>query len=90
MKIASNGTRIYDFAFLINGLNILSASPFTALANAKISIIISALRGLVFVVIGIYIFPKVFGIEEIWYAVPVAEACILTISYLLVKRTFKN
>lgn len=90
MKIASAGTHIYAFAFLINGLNILSASFFTALGNAKISIIISALRGLVFVVIGIYIFPKLFGIEGIWYAVPIAEICTLTISYLLVKRTYKN
>lgn len=90
MKIASEGTRIYAYAFLINGLNILSASYFTALGNAKISIIISALRGLVFVVIGIYLFPRLFGIEGIWYAVPVAEMCTLTISYLLVKRTFKH
>lgn len=90
MEIASAGTRIYAFAFLINGLNILSASFFTALGNAKISIIISALRGLVFVVIGIWLFPMILGIEGIWYAVPVAEVCTLSISYLLVRRAFKK
>lgn len=89
LKIATHGTSIYAFAFLINGFNILSASYFTAMANAKISIIISLCRGLIFVVIGIYALTGLFGIEGIWYAVPLAEIATLIISIILVKRTFK-
>lgn len=89
LSIATNGTSIYAFAFLMNGLNILSASYFTAMANAKISIIISMLRGLVFVAIGIFILPRLFGIEGIWYAVPIAEACTFVVSVYLVKRSLR-
>ena len=72
------------------GLNILASSYFTAIGNAKISIIISALRGLVFVGIGILVLPAVFGIDAIWYDVPIAEICTLSVSFWLVRRSLFN
>lgn len=86
-EIASRGVSIYCFAFLLCGLNILASSYFTAIGNAKISIIISALRGLVFVGIGILVLPAVFGIDAIWYDVPIAEICTLSVSFWLVRRS---
>ena len=85
-EIASRGVSIYCFAFLLCGLNILASSYFTAIGNAKISIIISALRGLVFVGIGILVLPAVFSIDAIWYDVPIAEICTLSVSFWLVRR----
>ena len=88
--IASRGVSIYCFAFLLCGLNILASSYFTAIGNAKISIIISALRGLIFVGIGILVLPTVFGIDAIWYDIPIAEICTLSVSYWLVRRSLKR
>lgn len=90
VEIAANGLSIYCFAFLLIGLNILASSYFTAIGNAKISIIISALRGLVFVVIGILVLPVVFGIDAIWFDVPIAEICTLSVSYWLVRKSLKQ
>ena len=89
-EIASRGVSIYCFAFLLCGLNILASSYFTAIGNAKISIIISALRGLVFVGIGILVLPAVFSIDAIWYDVPIAEICTLSVSFWLVRRSLFN
>lgn len=89
-EIASRGVSIYCFAFLLCGLNILASSYFTAIGNAKISIIISTLRGLVFVGIGILVLPAVFGIDAIWYDVPIAEICTLSVSFWLVRRSLFN
>lgn len=88
--IASRGVSIYCFAFLLCGLNILASSYFTAIGNAKISIIISALRGLIFVGIGILVLPAMFGIDAIWYDVPIAEVCTLSVSFWLVRRSLKQ
>lgn len=88
--IASRGVSIYCFAFLLCGLNILASSYFTAIGNAKISIIISALRGLIFVGIGILVLPAVFGIDAIWYDIPIAEICTLSVSYWLVRRSLRK
>lgn len=90
LRIAASGTVIYAFAFLVNGFNILSSSYFTAMANAKLSIIISLLRGLVFVAIGIYILPKLFGIYGIWFAVPLAELLTLVVSVFLLRRSLRT
>lgn len=90
LSIATKGASVYAFAFLINGLNILSASYFTAIGNAKISIIISLLRGLIFIGIGIYILPQLFGIEGIWFAVPIAEILTLIASFYLVRKSLKH
>lgn len=84
LKIALHAISIYSFAFLINGFNILTASYFTAMGNAKISIIISALRGLIFAVMGICLLPELFGIDGIWYTIPLAELLTLFVSIYLV------
>lgn len=89
LQIAALGTSVYAFAFLMNGLNILASSYFTAMGNAQISILISLLRGLVFVGLGIIVFPVLFGIESIWYNVPIAEACTLIVSLWLIRNSFR-
>lgn len=90
LRVAVYGTSIYAFAFLLNGLNILASSYFTSMGNAKISIIISLLRGLVFVAAGILILPVVFGIESIWFDIPLAELCTFAVSVWLVRKSFKS
>lgn len=87
IEIAAAGTAIYAFAFLLSGLNILAASYFTAIANAKLSIIISLLRGLIFVALGIAILPRVIGIQGIWLAVPLAELLTFAVSFILVRKS---
>lgn len=89
IEIAARGTTIYAFAFLFNGLNILASSYFTAMANAKISIIISLLRGLVLVAPAILFLPMVLGIEGVWLAVPLAEIITLGVSFILVWRSLR-
>lgn len=86
LAIANYGITIYCFTFLMSGLNILASSYFTAIGNAKLSVVISMLRSLVFVVFGIIVYPSLFGIQSIWYNVPIAEFCTLFISFLLVRR----
>lgn len=87
IRIASQGTAIYAFAFLFNGLNILASSYFTAMANARVSIIISLLRGLILVAPAILFLPMLIGIEGVWLAVPLAEFLTLLVSAWLVRRS---
>lgn len=90
MEMASKGASIYAFAFLIVGINILASSYFTALGNAKISVIISVSRGLILTAIGITLLPEIFGLEGIWYAVPLAELLTLSITVLCIRKSLKG
>ncbi|MGL5694578.1 MAG: MATE family efflux transporter [Peptostreptococcaceae bacterium] len=80
------GSKIYAFAFIFNGFNIICSSYFTAIGYAKESIIIALSRGLIFIVLGITIIPRILGINGIWLTVPVAEIITFIIScYLMYK-----
>ncbi len=90
IAIATNGAAIYALAFLLNGFNILSASFFTATTDAKRSIIISSLRGIIFMSIAVTTIPSAFGIEYIWFAVPIAELATFSISLTLICNLLKR
>lgn len=90
VDMAVHGSRIMGFAFLLNGFNISSASFFTSLDNARWSLIISACRGLLFIVIGITALPLIFGTNGIWMTVAVAELFTAIISFALLRRTMKR
>lgn len=74
------GFRIYSFAFLICGLNIITSGLFTALSNGLISALVSAFRMLIFFTIGILFLPLLFGVTGIWLVAPFAEIVTLGFS----------
>lgn len=83
-EIALHGYHIFAWSFLFAGINIFTSSFFTALSNGKLSAIISFLRTFFFVTICILFLPRVFGINGIWLAIPIAEGltAILAIALL--------
>lgn len=80
--LAQNGFSIFAYSFLFCGLNIFVCAMFTALSNGKISAILSLLRTFGFVIAGLLILPKLYGILGIWLAIPVAEGIVFIISII--------
>lgn len=85
-QIAAHGLNVFAFVFLINGLNVLIISYFTALGAATYSLVISVLRGLVFVLAGVTVLPMLMGIQGVWAAIPLAELLALGVALLLLKK----
>ncbi|GIZ16521.1 MATE family efflux transporter [Capnocytophaga catalasegens] len=93
IEIANEGLHIYAFVFLMSGFNVLITSFFTSLGDAKNSVIIAALRGIVFVMVGVSILPKFMGINGVWTSIPLAEGLTLLVSFALfwkVRQRLKN
>lgn len=90
IDMAAEGSKIMGIAFLMNGFNIFCASFFTAIDNAKLSLVIASLRGLVFIFLGILILPRLFGVTGIWITIPLAEALTIIASATLLKRRLKR
>ncbi|UNZ00355.1 MATE family efflux transporter [Zhouia spongiae] len=88
IRIATLGLSIYSFVFLVNGLNILATSFFTSLEDARTSIIISVLRGILFVILGVTVLSKFLGINGVWIALPLAE--VLTLIFSVYFLVYKN
>ena len=90
LKITSIGAAVCAFAFLLNGSNILSSSFFTSLGDARTSVLVSLQRGLLFVVLGIMIYPLILEDNGVWLTVPLAEFfTFVSTIYLLRKRLKK-
>ena len=87
LELAVNGSKIYAFAFFMNGFNIVNSGYFTAIGDAKASIIIAASRGIIFIILGIIILPMILGISGIWLTVPFAELMTFIIGLNLMKKS---
>lgn len=89
-KVAINLTKrsmkIYSLSYLLSGINILIAGYFTSINKAKQASIITALRGIILIIILIYVLPIVFGELGLWLTVPIAETITLIISLIFLKR----
>lgn len=86
MELAVSGARIVSLAFLFNGFNLFAASFFTAVDEAFLSLVVGAMRGLVFLVIGIFTLPHLWGVTGIWLTTPVAEIVTMFVVFYLMKR----
>ena len=89
-ELAINGARIYALAFLISGLNVIYSGYFTSIGKALASIIVAASRGIVFIIIGVMIIPRLLGIDGVWATVPCAELLTLIIVIFLYKNSTKS
>ncbi len=81
-----DGFRIFSTSFLTVGINIFASSMFTAFSNGRISVLISVLRTLVLVLIGVSVLPIFFEANGVWMTIPFAELITLIISITLTKR----
>ncbi len=89
-RIASNGFSIFSYSFLFCGLNIYTSAMFTALSNGTISAILSFLRTFGLLAGGIVLLPRVWGINGVWLAVPVAEGVMFAVSVLCLLAYQRN
>ncbi len=86
LDMAASGSKIIALGFFFNGFNIFCASFFTAVDNPKLSLLIAALRGIVFILIGIAVLPPLFGLNGIWMTVPVTELLTAVIAFYLIRQ----
>lgn len=88
VNITVNAIRYYFIAFLIMGLNIVMGAYYQSREYTIASNIISLGRGIIFLVIGVFTLPWIFGLNGIWLSVVFAEVMtfLFTNIYILVNR----
>lgn len=86
IDIASHGSIFVSIAFLFNGFNIYWTSYFTAIDRPALSLLIATLRGLAFLAPLILFLPKLWGLDGVWFAIPIAELATAIIAFVLMKK----
>lgn len=72
-KLSVTGIRIYFLSFLLMGINTTLISYLQSIEFSKASITSSIMRGFVFIIIGIIIWPRLWQINGVWLTIPIAE-----------------
>ena len=84
--MVQSGMVIFMVSFFFSGINAITSFYFTSIGKALESAVISLSRGLVVLLICIFVLPAYFGMTGVWLAAPVTEIITILISGALVYR----
>lgn len=73
INITVVGLRIYFFAFILMGVNIVCIAYLQAMQKNKASFILSTFRGLILTIVLVLILSKAFGLTGVWITIPLVE-----------------
>ena len=88
LEIGIPALRIISLSFLFAGFCIIVGSVFQALGNGMYSLITSVARQLVCILPMAFLFAKLFGLNAVWFSIPLAEIMSVTLSSILLKRIY--
>jgi Na+-driven multidrug efflux pump len=90
INIAAEGLRIVLIFFPIVGFQMVAGNFFQSIGMASKAIFLSLTRQLIFLLPGLLIFPHFFGVEGVWYSMPVADLASSVISGLMLFSQFRT
>lgn len=79
-KMIQEGMLIFMISFFFSGINAITSFYFTAIGRAFESAVISCSRGLVIILVCIFVLPALFGMTGVWMAAPVTEGATLLLT----------
>ena len=72
-QIVSTGILVFANSFILVGFNTMASFYYTSIGYAKESAVISMARGLVILLIALFVLPQLLGMTGVWMAAPVTE-----------------
>ncbi len=78
--------RIISLSFIFAGYSIISGSLFQALGNGVYSMFVSIARQLIVIIPVAFIFAKLFGLDMVWWAYPIAEIISVLLTTFFLNR----
>jgi putative MATE family efflux protein len=84
--IAAKGLPYYALGFIFMAVNICMVGYYQSIERAGLAVLVTVLRGIVFVVAAYMILPNLLGDKGLWLSVPVAE-CSTTLVLLILQCT---
>lgn len=88
VRFAVRYMRIYMFMTVVNGIQPVTANFFTSIGRAKLGVLMSLTRQVIFLLPLIFTLPFFLGIDGLMYAGPIADTATLLLASYLVRREF--
>ena len=90
IAICVNGLRLCTAMFFLVGSQIVIAGYFQSMGRASIAIFMSLSRQLLFLLPGLLLLPRHFGLDGVWMSLPLADVVASLVSILILRHTLKN
>ena len=90
LEIGVPALRTISLSFVFAGFGIVSSCVFQALGNGVYSMLLSIARQIVIILPVAFTFAKLFGLNMVWYAYPIAEVFSVVICIFLLKHILKK
>ena len=85
-QFAERYLKIYMFMTFANGIQPMSSGFFTSIGKAKLGVVMSLTRQVIFLLPLIVIFPLFMGIDGVMYAGPIADAAAFAMAIIFARR----
>lgn len=89
-QFAERYLRIFMFMTFMNGIQPMSSGFFTSIGKAKLGIVMSLTRQVLFLIPLVLIFPRFMGIDGIMYAGPIADIAAASIAITFAVREHRK
>lgn len=84
------GLRLISISLLVVGINVFVSGFFTAYGDGLISCLIALSRGLIMLLLGLFVLSNFFGMTGAWLALPFADVVTLLLSFELMAKYRKK
>lgn len=88
LSIGIPALRIISLSFLFAGYSIIVGSVFQALGNGIYSLIVSVARQLACILPLAYFFAQAFGLDMVWFSIPIAEILAMVLTSILFRKIY--
>ncbi|MDO4834587.1 MAG: MATE family efflux transporter [Bacillota bacterium] len=85
-ELSVTGLRLVSISLFFVGINVFVSGFFTCFGNGLLSSTISLSRGLVMLLIGLFVLSRLFGLTGAWLALPFADFTTLALSFGMLNR----
>jgi MATE efflux family protein len=90
MKLGIPALRICSLCFILAAFDVIAIATFQSLGNGMYALYASFLRQLVLILPFAYGLSKVFGLESVWYSIPLAELGCAFFDIYLMKKIYNK
>jgi Na+-driven multidrug efflux pump len=88
MDIGSSALRIISLSYVFVALTLIMQGVYQALGNGLYSLIITLMRVVVILIPVLYLFAKIFQLNQVWWAFVLAEGFSAIVGAFLLKRIY--
>ena len=90
LRLGIPALRICSLCFILAAFDVIAIASFQSLGNGMYALYASFLRQLVLILPLAYVLSKMFGLEAVWYSIPLAELGCAFLDIYLMKKIYKQ